>query len=117
MFDHLVKQGAYSEADAARLVREVAGALAFIHGLDTVHADLKPENIMLSTENPSDAVVKLVDFGCAQVTAEDSSFVGSSGNGSLGKTPAYCPPEVLDEKRAKSTIEPSMDMWVRYLFL
>jgi hypothetical protein len=40
MFDHLVKQGAYSEADAARLVREVAGALAFIHGLDTVHADL-----------------------------------------------------------------------------
>jgi serine/threonine protein kinase len=71
---------------------------------------------MLSTENPSDAVVKLVDFGCAQVTAEDSSFAvaaGSSGSGSAGKTPAYCPPEVLDEKRAKSTIEPSMDMWVR----
>jgi serine/threonine protein kinase len=71
---------------------------------------------MLSTENPSDAVVKLVDFGCAQVTAEDSSFAvaaDASGSGSAGKTPAYCPPEVLDEKRAKSTIEPSMDMWVR----
>jgi len=114
MFDSLVRQGAYSEADAARLVREVAGALAFIHGLDTVHGDLKPENIMLSTENPSDAVVKLVDFGCAQVTAEDSSFsvaANLSGGNSTGRTPAYCPPEVLDEERVKSTLEPSMDLW------
>jgi serine/threonine protein kinase len=112
MFDHLVKQGAYSEADAARLVREVASALSFIHGLDTVHGDLKPENIMLSTENPSDAVVKLVDFGCAQVTAGDSEFSGESGSGSVGKTPAYCPPEVLDKRRNPSKpLEPSMDMW------
>jgi serine/threonine protein kinase len=56
MFDHvhLVKQGAYSAADAARV--------SFIHGLDTVHGDLKPENIMLSMGNSSDAVVKLVDL-------------------------------------------------------
>jgi hypothetical protein len=37
MFDHLVANGAYSEADAARLVREVASALAFVHGMDTTH--------------------------------------------------------------------------------
>jgi hypothetical protein len=33
MFDHLCTHGAYSEADAARLIREVASALAFLHGL------------------------------------------------------------------------------------
>jgi serine/threonine protein kinase len=44
MFDHLCTHGAYSEADAARLIREVASALAFLHGLNTVHGDLKPEN-------------------------------------------------------------------------
>jgi hypothetical protein len=44
MFDHLANHGAYSEADAARLIREVASALAFIHGLNCVHGDLKPEN-------------------------------------------------------------------------
>lgn len=32
MFDHLIRMGAYSEADAARLVREVANALTFLHG-------------------------------------------------------------------------------------
>ena len=42
MFDHLVAVGAYSEADAARLLREVASALAFLHGIGVVHGDLKP---------------------------------------------------------------------------
>jgi hypothetical protein len=40
MFDHLCDQGPYSEADAARLVREVAQALAFCHGIGLVHGDL-----------------------------------------------------------------------------
>lgn len=41
MFDHLIEHGAYSEADASRLVRQVASALDFIHGVGVVHADLK----------------------------------------------------------------------------
>jgi hypothetical protein len=114
MFDHLVSNGAFSEHDASRLVREVASALAFIHGLDTVHADLKPENLMLSTNNPLDAVIKLVDFGCAQVIDPDSPF--SEGEDAVrtdaGTTPAYCPPEVLEKVSKKAIqIKPSMDMW------
>jgi serine/threonine protein kinase len=44
MFEHLINYGAYSEADAARLMHEIASALAFLHGVGVVHADLKPEN-------------------------------------------------------------------------
>jgi len=47
MFDHLSNNGAYSESDAARLIREVASALAFLHGLDTVHGDLKPGTCLI----------------------------------------------------------------------
>ena len=43
LFDQLARSGPYSEADAARLVREVASALAYLHGVGVVHADLKPE--------------------------------------------------------------------------
>jgi serine/threonine protein kinase len=117
LFEHLVRQGAFSEQDAARLVREVASALTFVHGLDTVHGDLKPENLMLSTDNPSDAVIKVVDFGCAQVTAPDSPFSESPADilahQNTGRTPAYCPPEVLDKTSAYygAPLEPSMDMW------
>lgn len=65
LFEHLVANGAYSEFEAARLIREVASALAFLHGLNIVHMDLKPENIMLSSSDTDQAVVKLVDFGTA----------------------------------------------------
>uniref|UniRef100_A0A7S2L4Y7 Protein kinase domain-containing protein n=1 Tax=Skeletonema marinoi TaxID=267567 RepID=A0A7S2L4Y7_9STRA len=71
MFDHLVNHGAYSEADAARLVREVASALDFLHGIGVVHNDIKPENLMLSSDERTHGVVQIVDFGCAEVEGED----------------------------------------------
>jgi hypothetical protein len=37
MFDHLIRSGPYSEHDASRLVREVASALNFMHGIGFVH--------------------------------------------------------------------------------
>ncbi|CAB9508202.1 MAP kinase-activated protein kinase 2 (Fragment) [Seminavis robusta] len=130
MFDHLCANGAYSEADAARLVREVASALAFCHGIGLVHGDLKPENLMLSSENPLHAVIKIVDFGCAQVTKGDQERMEGQdaptaaeqsivhGDNTIANTPAYCPPEILDvELRKKrglalyNKIDPSFDMW------
>ena len=38
MFSALIKHGAYSEADASRLLRQVASALDFCHGIGVVHA-------------------------------------------------------------------------------
>ena len=133
MFDHLIKNGAYSEADAARLVREVASALAYLHGIGIVHADLKPENLMLSTQKSSDSVVKVVDFGCAVIQDEvnddddDDEVDGSNENDwfglstsseaatanpkprtSTGLTPAYSPPEAFEDD---AHIEPAVDMW------
>jgi hypothetical protein len=42
MFDHLINYGAYSEADAARLMFEIASALAFMHGVDVVYVFVSP---------------------------------------------------------------------------
>jgi len=111
MFDHLINNGPYSEADAARLMREIASALAFIHGIGCVHGDLKPENLMLSTANASDAIVKIIDFGTAQIVSESGTPLIPA---SEGNTWAYCPPEVLDHKSKEISgmlIHPSLDMW------
>jgi hypothetical protein len=122
MFDHLCIQGPYSEADAARLIQETASALAYLHGIHIVHGDIKPENLMLSSKHCSDAIIKLVDFGCAQVTHGDDvtkrlRFTGHSElNKGVPRTPAYCSPEVLESIRKNDggRIEPAFDMWVRY---
>jgi CRP-like cAMP-binding protein len=71
---------------------------------------------MLSSRNPSDAVIKLVDFGCAQVLEEKPNrgrLEGPVTEFSIaGKTLAYCPPEVLKTgSGGKYNMDPSMDMW------
>ncbi len=83
MFDHLINYGAYSEADAARLMREVASALAFLHGVGVVHADLKPENLLLCSKKREDGTVKMIDFGCAlvQKSAYDEEVENSHDGG------------------------------------
>jgi serine/threonine protein kinase len=107
----LCSHGAYSEADAARLVREVASALSFLHGLGCVHGDLKPENLMLSSENPSDAVIKVVDFGCAQIVDTTSPFCDGQAVAAL--TPGYSPPEVVHGNTTHKScpVQPSIDMF------
>jgi serine/threonine protein kinase/phage pi2 protein 07 len=117
MFEYLCTKGAYSEADAARLIREIASALVFLHGIGVVHGDLKPENLMLSTDNPSDAVIKLVDFGCAQVTHHDYDYVfHQSPRKKIASTPAYCPPELF-QRNNNHVMDQSMDMWALGIIL
>jgi Protein kinase domain len=135
MFDALIREGAYSEADAARLVQETASALDYLHGIQIVHGDLKPENLMLSSQHVSDAVIKVVDFGCAQVSHDENELEAAAeagrhindvppksttpkGGSGVARTPAYCPPEVLEARKNPLTcadyrVEPSLDMWVR----
>lgn len=135
MFDHLINYGAYSEADAARLMREVASALAFLHGVGVVHADLKPENLLLCSKKREDGTVKMIDFGCASVQkssyddennslkGEDSSAQikanhwinqfqesnqSESNNLEFTGTTAYWPPERFSDG---SHPDAATDMW------
>jgi serine/threonine protein kinase len=63
---------------------------------------------MLSSEKSSNAAVKLVDFGSAQVT-DDDALDEEDGPGKRSMTtPAYSPPEYLEKK--SGVINPSFDM-------
>jgi len=62
---------------------------------------------MLSTEHTSDSCVKIIDFGCAQITNSPDEEPGV-----VGLTAAYASPEMLSlppEKRKR--IDPPLDMW------
>ena len=60
--ERLRARGPLPPADASRVLREVAWALAYAHGRGIVHRDVKPDNIMLEARTGRALVT---DFGIA----------------------------------------------------
>ncbi len=85
--DRLMRENQLSVADALRITREVADALAEAHGRGIVHRDIKPENILLQGAH---AVV--ADFGIALAVQQASGPRMTQTGLSLG-TPQYMSPE------------------------
>ncbi|XP_026679352.1 serine/threonine-protein kinase D3 [Diaphorina citri] len=94
------EKGRLSERTTKFIITQILVALKHLHSKNIVHCDLKPENVLLST-NSELPQVKLCDFGFARIIGEKSfrrSVVG---------TPAYLAPEVLRNKGYNR----SLDMW------
>ena len=47
LLTHLKNKGAYSEKDAAIVIRRVLEALEYCHSQNIIHRDLKPENLIV----------------------------------------------------------------------
>jgi len=89
-----------------RIAHEIVSALAFIHNLPgslpLVHGDLKPENVLLT----SDLHCKLSDFGSSQVAAlTGCSTSDYPRTKKLDTTLAYAAPEKLRSLSIKPKIE------------
>jgi serine/threonine-protein kinase len=75
-------------AEALRIFREVADALACAHGEGIIHRDVKPENVLLQHNH-----AVLADFGVARAL-EHTSLSGRLTSTGLGLgTPGYMAPE------------------------
>ena len=66
------RRGRFSEPQASRITNQILRALVDIHSHNIVHRDVKPENILLVSQDESDLQVKLCDFGVARLHREKS---------------------------------------------
>ena len=77
--------------DAAALVEKVARGVQFAHEKGLVHRDLKPDNILVT----SDGTPKVADFGLAKRVQIQSELTRT---GTVLGTPSYMAPEQADGK-------------------
>ncbi len=74
-------------AVAAMILHRLSLALQHAHKSGIVHRDIKPENVMIR----SDGVIKLMDFGIAQILDDQKLTL----TGQLIGSPAYMAPELI----------------------
>nr|WSX73911.1 ABC transporter substrate-binding protein [Streptomyces sp. NBC_00899]WSX80024.1 ABC transporter substrate-binding protein [Streptomyces sp. NBC_00899] len=85
----LRRQTYFAPERAVRIACDILDALAHAHRHGTVHRDVKPANVMVTTEG----VVKVADFGIARVLDTDSRLTTT---GSAIGTPSYMSPEQIN---------------------
>lgn len=94
--------------ERCKVAEQIIEVIAYVHRLNIIHNDIKPENILVSRVNGD---VKLIDFGLSD---NDAFYV----NKHLGGTPRYASPELLaqaDDIDARSDIY-SLGMVLRDIF-
>ncbi|PIA16056.1 kinase-like protein [Coemansia reversa NRRL 1564] len=104
LFFHLQRERRFGENRARFYAAEIISALAYLHGMDVVYRDLKPENCLLDARGH----VRIVDFGLAKEVGpvvwrtEGSALYSVEEGGKTNTfcgTPEYLAPEVLLRRR------------------
>ncbi|XP_050081447.1 death-associated protein kinase related isoform X2 [Anopheles maculipalpis] len=88
-----------TERACAIFMRQICDAVAYIHGNNIIHLDMKPENILCLTESGNR--IKIIDFGLAREYDPDNKLQVLFG------TPEFVAPEVVNFE----AISFATDMW------
>ena len=89
----------FTEPETRLVGKQLANAIAFMHGKGVVHRDLKPENLVFAHADKH-SVLKIVDFGFARVLKGEELL-----------TPCYTVPYAAPEVLNHGTYSKSCDLW------
>lgn len=101
------KVGKMSEQDVWALIKDVSAGLEYLHKMDIVHRDIKPDNILKNDQG----VYVISDFGLSQKmrsTLRRASARNNQGNDSMSGTVGYMAPEMFS---AKPNAVKATDVW------
>lgn len=107
----LEQQRVLSPERGVRIALQICRALSAAHSKGVVHRDMKPENVFLQRTADGEEIVKIVDFGIAQLrTAEEAAASQPqrrrlTKTGMIFGTPEYMAPEQAAGKKADHRVD------------
>lgn len=102
--DLVKSKGCLSESEATSYIHQIAEALAYIHGENMNHLDVKPANILLNDRN--EAI--LIDFGLSK--QYDALTGGQTSTTPVGISEGYAPMEQY-KQGGVSEFSPETDIY------
>jgi serine/threonine-protein kinase len=104
--DELQRSRVLTAPRALPIAMQICRALSAAHAKGVVHRDMKPENVFLQRTGDGEEIVKIVDFGIAQLkpSNEEAAAVSThrrlTRTGMIFGTPEYMAPEQASGKHA-----------------
>ena len=89
-----LEQGPIHWERAMSITLQLCDVLSEIHDTDLIYRDLKPDNVLLATDEEGKEFVKLVDFGTVRLR-QQLVKEGESISVDVAGTYEYMPPEIL----------------------
>ena len=102
VYEELEAGKIYTEAECLHIAIQMAEALEHAHSVGLIHRDVKPKNIMITSEG----VAKLMDMGLARVVNDPEAIAAEAGR--LFGTPYYISPEQI---MGKSNVDFRCDIY------
>jgi len=103
LYHHLKNSRRFDEERAKFYAAEVVIALEYLHQIDVVYRDLKPENVLMDEQGH----ICLTDFGLSKTMKDEEKSTSIAG------TPDYLAPEVL----SKAGHGKQVDWWTLGVFI
>ncbi len=100
LFHGTQQRGAMNLPQAFEVARQVGEALSIVHSGGLIHSDVKPENIIRT----SDGRLVLLDFGVSRGYLTESSSKGAP----MAVSPGYAPPEQYQRNKS---LNPTADVY------
>ncbi|GLT89524.1 hypothetical protein SLE2022_075020 [Rubroshorea leprosula] len=97
---YITRHGSVHEATAKHFMQQLAAGLQVLRDNNLIHRDLKPQNLLLST-NDDNAVLKIADFGFAR------SLQPRGLAETLCGSPLYMAPEIMQLQK----YDAKADLW------
>lgn len=105
----LTREGPPPYPLALGILQQAARGLAAGHRAGLIHRDVKPGNLFLEPgDRPGEVQVRVLDFGIAEITAEEETLTHLTVFGSGPLSPAFASPEQL---RGESGLTPATDVF------